>query len=720
MRNRLILLAVAASPILGCGSKETQQEPTVTGTPDPQATTTAAPPADPSAAAAPDPSAVAAADPSAAAAGEFEWVADQFADLRVLRFQVPGFEALDLKTKKLLYFLYEAALSGRDILWDQKFAHGLTIRRTLEAIDATWQGPRDTAEWRAFQTFLKRVWFSYGIHHHYSTRKLEPGFDAAWFATLVDGADADRLPLADGETPAALAKRLTPILFDPAVAAQGVNSDPTVDMVAASANNFYGPGVTQAEVEAFYAAKKDPKDERPVMHGLNSKLVKRADGTLEEIPWKVGGMYGPAIERIVYWLKKASEVSENDAQRAALDAMVRFYESGDLADFDAYSIAWVADTGSFVDNVNGFIETYGDPLDMRATFEAMVSIRDAAATERIAAISRQAQWFEDHSPIADAYKKPSVTGIAAKVITVVVGAGDTQPSFPLGVNLPNSDWIRAEHGSKSVALGNIVHAYEEASKRSGLLDEFCATAEELARAKAHKALSDHLHTDMHEVIGHASGRLKEGVGTPTETLKNYAAVLEESRADLVALYYLMDPKLVEIGVMPSLEVGKAGYDDYLRNGLLVQLARLSPGEQLEQTHMRDRALVSRWAVEQGAAEGVVDRVVQDGKTGFVIRDYDKLRVIFGRLLAEIQRIKSEGDYQAGKALVEGYGVKVDPTLHAEVLERYAKLGIKPYSGFINPKLTPVMEGDEIVDVTISYPDDFAAQMREYSSKYSLL
>lgn len=685
-----------------------------------------APSEDATASAPSDPADAAAAAPSEgdaavkADADDFKYQVDQFADIRILRYRIPGFDALSLQQKQLAYYLYKAALSGRDITYDQKNAHNLLVRRTLEAIDATCQRDKAGPEWEAFETYLKRVWFSYGVHHHYSTRKFAPGFSAEDFAKLVACADPKALPLADGETPDQLRARLEPVLFDPTVAAQGVSLDSDTDLVTHSANNFYGPGVTQKDVEAFYAAKKDPNDPHPVMAGLNSQLVKNAAGELEERVWKIGGMYGPAIEQIAKWLRKASEVAEGEAQKAAIDTLVRYYETGDLKDFDTYSVAWVKDTQSRLDSVIGFIETYGDAMDMRATFEAMVSLKDVEASKRIAAISDQAQWFEDHSTIPVAYKKPDVQGITAKVITIIVGAGDASPSFPIGVNLPNSDWIRKEVGSKSVNLGNIVHSYEEASKATGILEEFAGSPEEIARSKAHNDLADRLHTDLHEVIGHASGRLKDGVATPSETLKNYSSILEEARADLVALYFLMDPKLIEIGVMDTLEVGKAGYEDYLRNGLLVQLARVPLGEQLEQSHMRNRAMISRWALEKGAADHIVELVDRGGKHYVVIYDYDKLRAIFGQLLSEVQRIKSEGDYEAGKALVEGYGVKVDPTLHAEVLERYQKLGIAPYAGFINPRLVPVMDGDAIVDVKVEYPDDFAAQMREYAKDYSFL
>ena len=651
--------------------------------------------------------------------GEFQVQVDQFADLRVLRYRIPGFEELSLQEKKLAYYLYEAALSGRDIIWDQNYRHNLLVRRTLEEIVRSYSGEREGEQWDAFLVYAKRVWFSNGVHHHYSMKKLAPEFSKEYFATLVKGSKAGGLPLATGQTVDDLLEKLEPVLFDPEVDAKRVDLDPKKDLVKASATNYYGPDLTQKQVEKFYAKRADGKNPTPVSHGLNSQLV-RQDGKLQERVWKADGMYGGAITEIVGWLKKAVEVAENDEQRAALEKLVAYYETGDLRTFDEYSIAWVADTASRIDVVNGFIEVYGDPLGYRGAFESVVSLRDLEASKRIDAISKQAQWFEDHSPIPAAYKKKSVKGISAKVITVIVEAGDASPSTPIGINLPNSNWIRANHGSKSVNLGNIVAAYEESSKQTGVLEEFAASEVEVARAREHNGIADILHTDMHEVIGHASGAIKEGVGTPKETLKNYASTLEEARADLVALYYMLDPKLIEIGVMPSLEVGMAGYDDYIRNGLLVQLARLELGEDLEEAHMRNRQMIAKWVYEKGKKDKIVERVDRDGKTYFVVNDYPKLRELFGQLLREVQRVKSEGDYKAGKALVEGYGVKVDRELHEQVLKRYESLQIAPYAGFINPRLVPVMEGEEIVDVKVEYPDNFVMQMLEYGESYSFL
>lgn len=655
---------------------------------------------------------------TAAADGEFKIQVDQFADLRVLRYQIPGWETLEAKQKVLAYYLYQAALAGRDIIWDQNNRHNLAVRRTNEAIVRSYSGAREGAEWDAFMVYAKRVWFSNGIHHHYSNKKIKPDFSAEYFATLVSGSDASTLPLDKGGSAAALIAELTPVLFDPKVDPKKVVLDAKVDMIANSATNYYA-GVTQREAEAFYAKKIKKGEARPVSHGLNSQLAK-VNGKVVERVWKIDGMYGGAIAEIVRWLRLAQTVAENKEQAEVIERLIGFYETGNLRNFDAYSVAWVKDTKSRVDFVNGFIEVYGDPLGYRGAFESVVSIRDMEASKRIAAISREAQWFEDHSTIPDETKKASVKGITAKVITVVVESGDASPSTPIGINLPNANWIRAEHGSKSVNLGNIVHAYDESSKQTGVLEEFAFSPEEVARQRKHGALADTLHTDMHEVIGHASGSIKAGVGTPKETLKNYASTLEEGRADLVALYFLLDPKLIDIGVMPDLDVGKAAYDDYIRNGMLVQLARLELGEDLEEAHMRNRQMVAQWVYEKGKPDNVVEKVSRDGKTYFVVRDYGKLRDLFGQLLREVQRVKSDGDYAAGKALVENYGVKVDRMVHAEVLKRYESLAIAPYAGFINPRLVPVERDGEIVDVTVEYPDNFVTQMLEYGESHSFL
>ena len=646
--------------------------------------------------------------------GRFNHQAERFDEYRILRYETPGFDRLDLQEKQLIYYLYEAALSGRDIIYDQKYRYNLPIRRTLEQIIRAYPGDRDTPEFEALHDYAKKVWFANGIHHHYAYDKFVPGFDFDTFARFVK-ATPGPFPTRPGQSLDAFLNELKPIMFDPTVDAKLVNKSKGADLIADSAVNFY-VNLNQHEVESYYAAIRNPDDPHPISYGLNSQLVKR--GAIAERVWRVGGMYTEAIEKIVYWLEKASKVAENDAQRTTLQKLIRFYRTGDLRDWDAYNIAWVKDTHSDVDAINGFIEVYNDPLGYRGSFESVVSVRDPIATQRIATIAANAQWFEDHSPLMEAHKKKSVQGITGSVINVVVESGDSSPSTPIGINLPNANWIRTQYGSKSVNLANIVNAYN--AVRGKALAEFAWDDREIARAKKYAELADTLHTDMHEVIGHASGQINPGVGTPKETLKNYASTLEEGRADLVALYYLMDKKLVDLGLMDSLEVGRAAYDGYIRNGLLVQLRRIKPGKDLEEDHMRNRQLIAKWVMQKGAADNVIERRTRDGKTYFVINDYDKLRTLFGRLLREIQRIKSEGDYAAGRDLVETYGVKVDPKLHQEVLERFAKLDVPPYSGFINPVLTPVYDGRDLVDVKISYPDDFTEQMMYYADHYAFL
>lgn len=648
----------------------------------------------------------------------FKYVTEQFADLRIQRYQVPGFEELSLKQKKLVYYLYQAALYGRDMIYDQNYKHNLYIRRTLEGIVNTFNGDRSIPEFDKFLVYTKRVWFSNGVHHHYSNKKFIPDFSKEYFKELIDGSDDFELPLQNYETKDDLYKNLVRLLFDPKVDAVKVNMDTKYDLVKTSAVNFY-EGVTQKEVEEFYKQKVDPGDERPVEIGHNTKLLKEK-GEIFERTWKANSMYAFSIQKIIFWLNKAIDVAENEQQAKALKLLVEFYETGDLKKWDEYNIEWVKDTSSVIDVVNGFIEVYNDPLGFKGTFEAIVSIKDNEATKRIEAISKNAQWFEDNSPLFPQHKKKNVKGVSAKVITVVVESGDASPSTPIGINLPNSNWVRKEHGSKSVNLGNIVYSYNKAAETSGVLEEFAYSQDEIELAKKYGALASDLHTDMHEVIGHASGQINQGIGMPNETLKNYANALEEARADLVALYYILDQKLVDIGVMPSLEVGKAEYNSYIRNGLMTQLSRIELGDNIEQAHMRNRQLVSLWAFEKGKSENIIEKKSKDGKTYFVINNYEKLRTIFGDLLKEIQRIKSEGDYEAGKALVENFGVKIDLELHKEVLERYKKLNIAPYAGFINPKLVPVMNGDDIIDVKIKYPDDFTKQMLEYAKDYSTL
>lgn len=648
---------------------------------------------------------------------EFQYVNESFADIQILRYRIPGFEELSLQQKELLYYLYKAGLSGRDIFYDQNYRHNLKVRRTLEAVIDNFKGNHEEDNFKNLLVYAKRVWFSNGIHHHYSTRKIMPEFSSDYFASLVHSTPENTLPLEEGETKDDLISFFNNVIFNPDVDAIRVNLNPAVDFVSASANNFY-EGVTAKEVEEFYKKKMNPNDKTPISYGLNSKLIKE-NGELTEKVWKVSGMYSEAIEQIVYWLEKASSVSENEKQKKALDLLIEYYKTGDLRKFDEYNIAWVEDTDSRIDVVNGFIEVYGDPLGYRGAFESVVSFRDMEATERIDAISKEAQWFEDNSPINNKFKKENVVGISAKVITVVGESGDASPSTPIGINLPNANWIRQQHGSKSVNLGNIVEAYDNASS-SGTLEEFSYSKEEIELAKKYGSLSGKLHTDLHEVIGHASGKINPGVGTPKQSLKNYASAIEEARADLVALYYILDPKLVEIGVMPSLEVGKAQYNHYIKNGMMLQLQRINLGDNLEQAHMRNRQTVSSWVYEKGKSDNVIEKKTRDGKTFFVVNDYEKLRNLFGEMLKEVQRITSEGDYAAAQNLIENYGVKINKELHKEVLDRFAKLNIAPYRGFINPVLNPVMEGDRIVDVKVEYPDNFTNQMLYYGKKYSFL
>jgi len=647
----------------------------------------------------------------------FVYETEHFADLRILRYQIPGFEKLPLKQKELLYYLYEAALSGRDIFWDQNYKYNLSIRKTLEAIVSQMKESDSSEDYKKFLEYAKTVWYSNGIHHHYSNAKILPTFSKAYFSQLVKNADQSMLPLKKEETIDAFIIRMEPLIFDPKIATKRVNLDPNSDMVQTSASNMY-EGVTQKEVEQYYKNLTEKNRESKVSWGLNSKLVKE-NGRLVEKPWKAGGMYDAAISKIIYWLDKAVTVAETPNQKDALEKLIRFYKSGDLKDFDDYSIAWVKDTASQVDVVNGFIEVYGDPLGYRGSFESVVSFINVEGTKRIQTIGKEAQWFEDHSPIMDNHKKKNVKGISSKEITVVVESGDASPSTPIGINLPNSEWIRETYGSKSVNLGNIVNAYDN-TRSGGMVKEFSYTEEIAERAIHFEALADRLHTDMHEVIGHASGQLNPGIDQPHKTLKNYASTLEEARADLVALYFLMDQKLVDMGVMPSLESGKAAYDDYITNGLMIQLNRLKIGDNLEEAHMRNRQLVAKWALEKGAAEKVVEKKMKDGKTYFVVNDYQKLRILFGKLLREIQRIKSEGDYKAARELVENYGVKVDPELHKEVLQRYKPFQMAPFAGFINPRMVPVMENGKITDIKVEYPDNFSKQMLEYGKNYGFL
>ncbi len=653
---------------------------------------------------------------AAAEASAFQWETERFADLRVLRYQVPGFSEMDLQSKKLVYYLYEAALCGREIIYDQKYRYNIPIKRTVEHILASYPGDRTTVGFAHLETYAKRIWFSNGIHHHYSGTKFDPGFSKSDFECWVRNTPGP-WPLRLGQTLNDFLIELLPVICDPRVDPKLVNKKKGTDLVLGSAANFYDSDLTQKEVEAFYRELIDTKDTRPVSWGLQSRLERGPHGLRENV-YKIDGLYGSAIKRVVFWLEKAACAAESPAQRNSLTKLVKFYRSGSLRDWDDYNIAWVNDIESEIDTINGFIEVYNDSMGMRGSWESVVAVRDILASRRIATIAASAQWFEDNSPLIESHKKKKVKGISARVINVIVEGGDASPSTPIGINLPNANWIRAEHGSKSVNLANIVSAYSQGGGSS--LSEFAWSPEEIARAKAYGDLADKLHTDMHEVIGHASGQINPGVGTPKETLKNYSSTLEEGRADLVALYYLLDQKLVDLGLMPSLEVGMESYDSYIRNGMMLQLRRLKLGDEIEEDHMRNRQLIAKWVFEKGRSDNVIERKTRNNKTFFVINDYKKLRGLFGNLLRELQRIKSEGDFAAGQKLVEDYGVKVDPELHKEVLARYAALDIPAYSGFINPKLEAIMSGDEIIDVVITYPMDFKTQMLEYSKRYSFL
>lgn len=650
---------------------------------------------------------------------EFSYIVDQFADLQILRYQVPGFANLSLRQKQLLYHLSEAALMGRDILFDQNGRYNLVIRRTLEAVYLYGKVDKSSADYQAFEVYLKRVWFANGIHHHYGEDKFIPGFSEAFFDAAVRSVDTSLLPLKADETVDALLACLKPVIFDPSVMPKRTVQSGDTDWIQASANNYYGEDVTQAEVEAFYGKMKAEGDSRcPLSYGLNSRLEKE-NGQLVERVWKVGGLYSEAIERIVAELEKATTFAENEKQRQIIATLIDYYRTGDLRTFDAYSILWVEDTDSQVDFVNGFIETYGDALGLKASWESTVNFRNEEATRRTQIISENAQWFEDHSPVDKRFKKERVKGVSAKVITVTMLGGDCYPSTPIGINLPNADWIRRDHGSKSVTIENIMEAYDKASQGSGFSDEFVWSDEERNRIKTYGFLTDMLHTDLHECLGHGSGQLLPG--TDPDALKAYASTLEEARADLFGLYYLADPKMQELGLVPDGEAFKAEYYKYMMNGLLTQLVRIEEGKDVEEAHMRNRQLIARWVFEQGATDKVVELKKREGKTFVVIHDYQQLRVLFGKLLAEVQRIKSEGDYEAGRSLVENYGVKIDPVLHHEIRERYVRLHLSPYKGFVNPVMREVKDNSgHVTDITLDYTEGYAEQMLRYSRDYSYL
>lgn len=648
---------------------------------------------------------------------EFNYNVDRFADIEVLRYKVPGFEQLSLNQKKLIYFLNEAALQGRDILFDQNGKYNLTIRQTLEEVYKNFNGDKESAEFKAFEKYLKQVWFGNGIHHHYSTDKFTPEFSQEFFATQVKAVPAENLPLTEGQSVDELITTLSPVIFDPTVMAKRVNQAEGQDLILTSANNLY-EGVTQKEVESYYNKLKDPKDPTPISYGLNTKVTKK-DGKIVELPYKVDGLYSDAIKKIVYWLKKAEEVAENEAQKSHIGKLISYYETGDLKTFDEYSILWAQDTVSQVDFINGFIESYGDPLGMKGAWESLVNFKNMEASHRTEIISENAQWFEDNSPVDSKFKRESVKGVSAKVITAAMLAGDCYPSTPIGINLPNANWIRASHGSKSVTIENITDAYDEAAKGNGFNQEFTYSQEEIESMEKYLTLTDKLHTDLHECLGHGSGKLLPGVDP--DALKAHGSTLEETRADLFALYYLADNKLIELGILDNPDAYKSEYYKYIMNGLMTQLTRIEPGKDVEEAHMRNRKLIAEWAYEHGKEQNVIEYVKRDGKTYLKINDYVKLRELFGELLKEIQRIKSEGDYEAGAELVEKYAVKVDPEIHKEVLERYAKLNIAPYKGFVNPIYTPVTdEQGNIIDIKVDYTENYVDQMLRYSRDYSPL
>ena len=641
-------------------------------------------------------------------ADDFDYVVDHFADIEVLRYKVPEFENLTLNQKILVYYLTEAALWGRDILWDQNNAANLDIRRMLETVYTSYDGPRDTDDFKAFETYLKQVWFGNGIHHHYSTDKFTPAFSRSFLEEQLAALPADSVPANSAE--------LVELIFNPALAAKRVNQAQGADLVATSANNLYAPGLTQAEVEAYYAGIKVPNDSTPISYGLNTRLA-RENGRIVEQQYRIGGLYSDAIEHIVENLDSASNYAENPAQKQIIRSLIDFYTTGDLATFDRYSIEWAEDTASRVDFINGFIESYGDPLGMTGAWESIVNFKNNEASERTEILSGNAQWFEDNSPVDPRFRKPEVKGVSAKVITAAILAGDAYPATPIGINLPNANWIRAAHGSKSVTLENITEAYDAASQDDGSREEFVpdqATRDLMAQ---YLFITDNLHTDLHECLGHGSGQLLPGVDP--DALKEHGSTIEETRADLFALYYLADPKMVELGLIDSPEAYKAQYYSYLLNGLMTQLRRIEPGKEVEESHMRNRKLISEWVFEHGKADNVVEIEKIDGKTYLKINDYEAVRRLFGELLAEIQRVRSEGDYATASALVQDYAVKVDPELHAEILSRYAPLNIAPYRGFVNPVYTPVRDAEgRITDVTISYPENYTEQMLRYSRDYN--
>ena len=651
---------------------------------------------------------------------EFKFLLEQFADLKIMRYQVPGFDELTLQQKELVYYLSQAALAGRDILFDQNYKYNLAIRRTLENIAENYKGNRESDEFKKFMVYTKRVWFSNGIHHHYSKDKFFPEITPAYFESLMRETTGGSFPLREGQDLESFIAEIVPVIFDPNIAPKAVSQEAGKDLLLNSACNFY-EGVTEQEAELFYKNLKDQAvkagADTLVSFGLNSKLVKR-NGVVAEEVYKLGGLYSQAIEQVVYWLKKAAGVAENSHQKAVIEALVKYYETGDLSIWDEYNVLWVQDLDSHIDFVNGFIENYGDPMGLKATWESVVNFKDIKATQRAETISSNAQWFEDHSPVDARFKKPEVKGVSAKVITAAQLGGDCYPSTPIGINLPNADWIRKEHGSKSVTIENITYAYDQAAIGNGMIEEFAASPEEIELAKNFGSLASNLHTDLHECLGHGSGQLLPG--TRGDELKNYGSPLEEARADLFALYYIADPKMMELGLYDNEGVYKAEYNSYIRNGMLTQLTRIEPGKTIEQAHMRCRQLIAAWSYDLGKDKNVIEKFERDGKTYVKVNDYEALRELFGKMLSEIQRIKSEGDYTAGRDLIEKYAVQVDQKLHSEILARFSKLNLAPYGGFINPVFVPVTQNGKIVDVKVEYPDDYTGQMMDYSKNHSFL
>ncbi len=656
-------------------------------------------------------------EPQAQQEESFKFLVDEFADLRIMRYQIPEWDQLTLNQKAYIYYLNEAAKCGRDILADQNFKYNLTVRKTIEAVIESYQGDRECADFQNFMVYAKRVFFSNGIHHHYAEDKFFPEVTEAYFADLIKNSNAELLPLNEGETVDAFIEFLTPVIFDRDLYKMRRSSED--DIVQNSAVNFYEGDVTAAEVTAFYDAMADPTDETPISYGLNSKLVKDENGIHEDV-YKVGGLYGEAIQAIIGWLQKANEVAENDIQRDYTNKLIAYYTTGDLNIWDEYNIAWVQDTISLIDYTNGFIEDYADPMGRKATWEAIVNFKDLEATKRSTLIGDNAQWFEDNSPVDPRFKKEECKGVSAKSIITTTLAGECFPSPPIGINLPNADWIRKDYGSKSVTITNLMEAYDKAADECprSALAEFAYSQEEIDLCKKYGSETDVIHTNLHECLGHGSGKLLPG--TQPGALKEFSSTLEEARADLFGLYYLADPKMVELGVISDLEAYKAEYAGYIRNGLMTQLARVELGKDVTESHMQNRKLIAEWCFEHGQANNVIEKKVENGKTYFVINDYEALRGLFGELLAEVQRIKSEGDYAAGKALVEQYAVKVDPVLHKEVKERYDALGLKPYGGFINPVVVPVEENGQVVDYKVEYPDDFVAEHMDLGKHYSFL